>query len=192
MANKSSNKPLAAIYAQALYEAAAEAHLLEQVTAELAELKAILHKDAKIGAFLDSPTIDFGSKRKVTDDAFKNHTKITRNFLLVIAQHGRSPMLDQIVDAFTDYSNKKANIAVVEVQSARSLEEDERTKLRALLQNKLNKKINLDERVNPELMGGLIVTHEDTMWDGSLRHKLDEILTRMEAPLVSTARWLEN
>src|SRR4029079_14662612 len=89
MANKGINKPLAAIYAQALYEAAKGANAHQQVGAELTAIQAMLQKDATIGVFFETPTISFDEKRKVIENASKSYSAITRNFLLVISERGR-------------------------------------------------------------------------------------------------------
>src|SRR5437773_10008183 len=100
MASTSSNRPLAAIYAQALYEAAEAAHALEQVGAEVAGLNEALKKDRRFAEFFESPTISFEAKRKVLDEALKGHSVITRNLLLVITERGRSQIFGEIVEAF--------------------------------------------------------------------------------------------
>jgi len=191
MANKGVNRPLAAIYAQALYEAARGVNSQAQVAEELTGIKAMLHKDPSIGIFLESPTISFEDKRKVIENAFKSYSPVTCNFLLVIAERGRSTMLDQIVDAYVDYANKMANIATVEVHSARPLDQDEREKVVAVMKGKLNKSITLSERVNPDLIGGVVLVHEDKMWDGSLRRTLDDAIKTMESIKTNAVKWSE-
>lgn len=190
MANKGTNKPLAAIYAQALFEAAAGAGVQERVASELSGLKDILHKDARIGIFLETPTIAFLDKRKVIDASFANFTAVTRNFLLVIAERGRGSMLDQIVDAYTEFANRTAGIAKVEVQSARALAVEERARVSEVMAKKLNKKIVLSERVNPDLIGGMVLVHDDKMWDGSLRRTLDDAIKTMEIK-TNLVKWTE-
>jgi ATP synthase F1 delta subunit len=192
MATKGTNKPLAMIYGQALYEAARDANSQAQVKAELDAVKELLHKDPKAGIFLETPTIAFDDKRRVIGDAFKSFSAITRNFLLVIAERGRAAMLDQIVDAYNEFADKTAGIAKVEVRSARKLEDSERAQLLKILEGKLNKKVSLDEQVLPELIGGIVLRHEDKLWDGSLRHRLHEFIQRMEAAPAHVANWSES
>lgn len=189
MANKSSNGPLAAIYGQALYEAAAEAGVLEKVASELSTLDETLKKDAKFGDFFESPTIAFSDKRKVLDEALKNSSVITRNFLLVLTEKRRSSLFSEIVAAFQAHSDKQSDVAAVEVTSARALDAGERESLLKTIGNKLGKKIKLVERINPDLIGGMIVVHGDKMWDGSLRHKLNEAMQRMESIKATAVKW---
>lgn len=190
MANKGTNKPLAAIYAQALYEAARDAGVQEAVASELGGLKDILHKDARIGIFLETPTIAFLDKRKVIDASFAKFTAVTRNFLLVLAERGRATMFDEIVDAYIEYANRTAGIAKVEVQTARTLAAEERTRVSEIMAQKLNKKILLSEHVNPDLIGGMVLIHDDKMWDGSLRRTLDDAIKTMEIK-TNLVKWSE-
>jgi len=190
MANNSTNKPLAAIYGQALFEAARNANVQDRVAAELVCLTEMLHKDARIGIFLGTPVIAFADKRKVIETSFASFSAITRNFLLVIAERGRSVMLDMIVESYTEFANQTANIAVVEVGTARPLDADERERVAKVMGEKLKKTIKLTEHVNPELMGGMVLIHEDKMWDGSLRRKLDDAIKTMDIK-TTAVKWTE-
>ena len=67
----------------------------------------------------------------------------------------------------------------------------EREKLVQVLGNKIGKKIKLVERVNPDLIGGIVVVHEDKMWDGSLRHKLNGAISTMEELKSTAVKWNE-
>jgi len=189
MASNSSNKPLAAIYAQALLEAAQAVNSVEQVAAEVGGLNEALKKDKRFAEFFESPTISFDQKRKVLDAALAGHSAITRNLLLVVTERGRSAIFPEIVDAYNEYIEKKAGIASVEVTSASPLQEYERDRLVHTLGGKLGKKIKLTERVNPELIGGMVVVHGDKMWDGSLRSKLNVAVHKMEELQTAAVKW---
>lgn len=191
MASRTGGKSLALIYAQALYEAALEAKALEQVGAELKALREMLRRHPRFEGFLESPVISFDAKRKAIESSFEKFTKITRNFLLVLVDRKRTGLLETIVTAFVEYSNQKAGIAAVRVHSARKLEESERTRLVKVLSGKLGLTIELEERVRPELLGGLVLLHEDKMWDASVRHALDNMVGKFEALKLATIKWSE-
>lgn len=190
MSNNGTNKPLAAIYGQALFEAARDANQQDQVAAELVSLRDMLHKDARIGIFLESPVIAFGEKRKVIDSSFAKYSAVTRNFLLVMAERSRATMIDQIVEAYNDFKNFTANIATVDVRTARPLEADEREKVSKTMQEKLKKTIRLNEHVDPELIGGMVIIHDDKMWDSSLRRKLNDAIKTMDIK-TNLVKWSE-
>ncbi len=192
MAKKGGNKPLAVIYATALYDAAAEAGVLNQVSSEILTIKDLCTRMPEAERFLVSPTISFGDKRKVIESALNDLTKITRNFLLVVVDRGRAQLLRMIADAFVEHSNRKEGIASVEVHTARALEDHERVKLVEVLQSKLSKRINLNEKVEPQLLGGLVLMHEDTKWDGSAAYSLKRLIERMEALKLTQVKWTES
>lgn len=180
MANKTGNKALAAIYAEALYEAAQSANVLEQVKAELVALREILARSPRLEGMLVSPTVTFENKRKVIDTTFAKFSKITRNFLTVLVDRKRATVLDTVATEFQSLANKKAGIARVDVKSARALDAGEREKLESLLKKRLNKTIDLHEHVHPELLGGLVLQHEDRLWDASVVHVLGRMVEKME------------
>jgi F-type H+-transporting ATPase subunit delta len=180
VANKTGNKALAAIYAEALYEAAQSANVLEQVKAELVALREILARSPRLEGMLVSPTVTFENKRKVIDTTFAKFSKITRNFLTVLVDRKRATVLDTVATEFQSLANKKAGIARVDVKSARALDAGEREKLESLLKKRLNKTIDLHEHVHPELLGGLVLQHEDRLWDASVVHVLGRMVEKME------------
>src|ERR1039458_9008245 len=122
MAGKTINRPLAAIYAQALYEAAGQSKVTDQVGLEIDAVLDIVEKSPRVGIFLESPTIAFQDKRKVIEGTFKDNSKILRNFLLVLVERGRTQLLEQIAEEYLKVCDAKNGIARVEVQSARALE----------------------------------------------------------------------
>ncbi len=124
------------------------------------------------------------------DASFKDYSAITRNFLLVIAERSRTTMIDQIVDAYAEFANLTANVATVEVSTARPLDADERERVQRVMGEKLKKMIKLNEHVNPDLIGGMVLVHNDTMWDSSLRRKLDDAIKTMEIK-THLVKWTE-
>jgi F-type H+-transporting ATPase subunit delta len=191
MAKKSGNKPLAAIYAHALYDAAVEANALEQVSTEIKVLRDMLAKSPEVERFLVSPTISFDQKRNSIESAFASFSTVTKNFLLVVVDRNRAGNISAIVAGFIEYSHHKEGIAEVQVQTARELQSSERTKLTSLLQGKLNKKITLNEKVRPELLGGMVLIHEDKMWDSSIASGIKQMTERMEALKLTTIKWAD-
>jgi F-type H+-transporting ATPase subunit delta len=129
---------------------------------------------------LVSPTVTFENKRKVIDTTFAKFSKITRNFLTVLVDRKRATVLDTVATEFQSLANKKAGIARVDVKSARALDAGEREKLESLLKKRLNKTIDLHEHVHPELLGGLVLQHEDRLWDASVVHVLGRMVEKME------------
>jgi F-type H+-transporting ATPase subunit delta len=192
MASKTGNKSLAIIYAQALYEAAEQAQVLDQVASELEALRELIKKAPKLEAFLVSPTISFDEKRKTIESAFAEFSKITRNFLLVIVDRKRGQLLGLISSSFAEHANRKAGMAAVEVHTAREMNSEERSRLSGMLEKKLNKRVKLNERIRPELLGGMVLQHEDKLWDRSVASALKRMIETMDAVKLTQVKWMEN
>jgi len=192
MASKTGNKSLAVIYAQALYEAAEEAGVLEQVSAELKALSEMLEKAPKLEKFLVSPTIAFDAKRKMIETTFASFSKITRNFLLVLVDKKRGHVLNLIAESFEQYSHVKAGLASVQVSTAQAISADYRNRLKDVMEKKLNKKVTLDERIKPELLGGVVLQHGDKVWDRSVLTSLKRMIEKMEETKLTQVKWMEN
>jgi F-type H+-transporting ATPase subunit delta len=192
MASKSGSKSLAAIYAQALYEAAVNAGVLEQVAGEQKSLQELIQKTPKLERFLVSPTIAFDAKRKLIESTFSSFSRITQNFLLVLVDRKRANLLEAIADAFFTYSNLKAGMASVKVLTAQPITEVQRNRLTGVLEKKLNRKIKLDERLKPELLGGMVLQHEDKLWDRSVLSSLKSMIDKMDEVKLTQVKWMEN
>jgi len=192
MVTKGSYRPLAMIYAQALYEAAEEAGLLAQVQDEMAKLKRLVQREAVIETFFVSPTVSFDEKRKLVETSFAGFSQTVRNFLLVLIERNRATLLESIAEAFADYANRRAGVATLQVHSARPLQSDEKQRIAAILQKRLSQRIEIQESVRPELLGGMVVIHEDKMWDASLSNRIRGIVEKMDALKLEAVKWTED
>jgi F-type H+-transporting ATPase subunit delta len=90
-------------------------------------------------------------------------------------------LFDQIVEAFQDHCNRKAGVAELEVESARELEAEETGRLREALERRLGRRVVLRPRVRPELLGGLVLSHRDRVYDASLAHHLARLMEQIGA-----------
>jgi len=173
-----SNDNVAYAYAQALYEAAKEASALQQIETELAALVEVLAKQLGKGtSFFDSPSVGFDEKAAVYKKTFggKIHPLLL-NFILTVVKHGRSPaMLEQCLSVFRTFFNTLEGVAQLEVRSARKLDDGEMTKLKAVMAKKLNQKIEIKETIEPALLGGFVVLHQNQQWDATVSSRLDRL-----------------
>lgn len=183
------NRPLAAIYAQALYAAAAQAQVNDQVGSELLGLLDIIRRAPKVAVFLETPTVSFKNKRTVIEKTFANFSRITQNLLLVLVQRNRTTALPLIAEEYQAVTDRKAGLARVQVASARALEPAERGRLTSILAAKFNAQVVLSESVKPALLGGVVVTHEDKRWDGSVLSELNALVRRLGETQTQTGKW---
>ena len=103
------------------------------------------------------------------------------NFILTTAKHGRSPnMFPQCLLAYRELSNIQDGVAELEVRTARKLADVEMESLQKMMVKKLGLKVHVTEKVQPELMGGFIVLHQNQQWDASVSSRLAKLQTGLK------------
>lgn len=163
-------------YASALLQFAKEQEEVEVYLDDMNLIFNTVEGSRDLVAFLRSPVIRFDEKKNALREIFGDKVqKATLLFLDLLARKGRINLLDQVAAAFREQYNQYAGIIEVGVQSASELSEEQRENLHRSLEQKTGKKVQMDLSVHPGLMGGLSVRMGDTVIDGTVRHKLEEL-----------------
>ncbi|MFY4731373.1 ATP synthase F1 subunit delta [Nitrospira sp. BLG_2] len=172
----------AAIYAQSLLELADEFKSAEQVGQELADLAAIWKNEPSFAAMMSSAAIDDDARRESLKKIFSGKlTKLVFNLLLVLNEHRRSSILPAVCDAYRHKLAQKLGKQEVFISTAVPLEESQRNTLREAARKILGREPVLVERVDPELLGGLIVQAGDRQYDTSIRKRLRDMRSALLA-----------
>lgn len=169
-------------YAAALFDLAREAEALEAVEAELKSLAASIDASPELNGFLKSPVYDrdnqLAAMGAIAEKA--GFSALTTNFLKLAASNRRLFALDQMIRAFIALAAQHRGEASAEAVSAAPMSEDQVKALRLEIESMLGKAVNLETRVDPDLLGGLVVKVGSKMIDSSLRTKLNRLRTRMK------------
>lgn len=164
------------VYADALFEISEEDNSSETVNGELKAVAAVLAENPELVKLLCTPTVSGADKLSVISKIFGGRLSAdVYNFLCLVTQKGRAAHLIRIADTFREMYNDKAGIAEVTVTTAEELSPALERKLSDKLAAKLGKKIILIKKVDPSIIGGVIVRYGNTMTDGSVRAKLDAV-----------------
>lgn len=184
MSRKKAGQSLATIYAHALYDAAEEVGVVPQVQEELVAFQEALRRFPRLALFLDSPVIP-GEKKQ---DALNSLTQLTQtltqpglNFLRVLVKRQRVELLDMIVDAFREYCNQMAGIAEIDVATICELEPAEATRLAAALQKYFERRVIVRTFIQPDILGGLVISHGGRVLNASLSHHLNRLMEQVGA-----------
>jgi len=94
------------------------------------------------------------------------------NFVKLLIKNNALSQAPKIMAAFDEYAKGREGILDVEAKSAKPLAQAEKESIIHHLQAALNKKIHLKEKVEPELIGGVVLSYQDTVIDGSIRRRL--------------------
>jgi F-type H+-transporting ATPase subunit delta len=173
---------IAGRYAAALYGLADESKELDAVAADLTALKAMIAESEELRRLVRSPRIARRDQAKVMAALLKRAemgTKV-RRFVGVVAQHRRLFLLSAMIDAFLATLAARRGELLAEVRSAAPLAASQVEALKAQLAKAAGKAVNLAFKVDPALLGGLVVKLGSRMVDSSLRSKLQRLELAMK------------
>jgi len=170
-------------YANALADIALAQGAAEPAVKQLTDFGAAFADSAELRNFLASPAVTREAKHGVIEKivARMRAGKIIRNFLFVIVDHRRTNMLPEIIAAFEDVIRQRQGIAEAEVFSAVELSAGQKKQFAQTLERITGKKIEAKYSLDPALLGGALVRVGDTIYDGSVRSRLNEMRARLAA-----------
>lgn len=170
-------------YAIALYELADEAKALDAVAGDLRRLKAMLDESADLRRFIRSPLVNRQAQTKgvlaVLDAA--GVQDLVRRFVGVVGGKRRLFALPGMIGAFLRQLAKRRGEIRIEVSSARPLSAAQNAALIEALKRSLGPKINVEAKVDPGLIGGLVVRVGSRMIDTSIKTQLQKLQRAMRA-----------
>lgn len=178
----SSSGGLAGRYAAALYAYAEDQHALDAVVSEMDALGRLIEQSADFRRLIESPLIDIAQARKAALAvlAAEGFGKPVQDFVGVIANNRRLAALPQIVHAFAALVAEKRGVITAHVASAHPLSDVQRQQLRARLIEAGYGNVNIEERVDPSLLGGLVVRIGARLYDTSLKSRLQRLQFAMK------------
>ncbi len=169
------------IYAESLVNAADKQGRGDEL---LEELESLVHDvfsaDPLLETFLASGVISRHRKAEVLRSIFGGRADpLFVNFLLVLNDHERLGLLRGILAQARELRDERAGRMRVEVQSAVPLADDQRARLVDQLRAAYHREPVLQSRVDPDLLGGLVVRVGDWVYDTSVRTRLEAIRNQL-------------
>jgi len=170
-------------YASALFELADNAKSLDQVAQDLTTFRTMVGASPELARLLTSPVIGRALQGKallaVLDAAGING--LTRNFIGAVAANGRARELVAMATAYLAELASRRGETTVAVTSAVPLSPAQLQQLNDSLRAVLgSNKISIDARVEPEILGGLVVKVGSRLFDSSIRSKLQRLQLAMK------------
>ena len=170
-------------YANALADIALEQGATDPVIQQLSDFTAAFSGSAALRNFFESPAASKEEKRTVAEkiSARLGVGKIVRNFLFVVIDHRRTHALPEILATFQNVLRERQGIAETEVFSPGALNDAQKREITQTLERVTGKKIEAKFSLDANLLGGVRVRVGDTIYDGSLRNRLDGLRERLTA-----------
>jgi F-type H+-transporting ATPase subunit delta len=176
-----SEQRIARVYAQALLNAANERQQADDVLEQLDSLiRDVFPVDADFEVFLSSSAISRQHKPPVIRRALEGRASdLFLDFLLVLNEHERLGLLRSILAEYRALLDQQKRRVRVLVRSAVELPDDQRQRLQQELRETLQREPVLETRVDPDLLGGLVVQVGDWLYDASVRSQLANIRNQL-------------
>ncbi len=169
-------------YASALFELARDDSALEGVEADLQALRGLLNDSADLRRLVASPVFSAEEQERaigaVADRA--GITGLAGNLVRLIARNRRLFTLPDIIKGFQAMLAAHRGEITADVISARPLSDAQTAALKAAMKASLGKDVTIDSRVDPAILGGLIVKVGSRMIDSSVRTKLNIMKSRLK------------
>lgn len=167
------DRTVARNYAEALFELALRHEGLEAFGAALSLVAGLIDEDPRLRQFLETPRIDAGPKKDALRKALEGQVPpMLLNFLLVVIDKRRQRLIGSIATEFAALVDDHENRVHVDVTVARPLDEATGKLLDERLSRLLGKTAVSHVRVDPSIIGGVVIRAGDTIYDGSLRRRL--------------------
>lgn len=168
-------------YANALIELAEESKKLEKIEKDLKDLQAMIQGSEELAGAIRSPIHKEQSLLNVMF-ALADKAKLqdmTKSFLGVLVENGRLAALPGVIEAFNRMLDQRRGAVAVDVQVAQDLSAKQKKDLEAALSKAIGKDVAVNARVEPGILGGMIVTVGSYMIDDSVRRKLERLKVAM-------------
>ncbi|WP_075184774.1 F0F1 ATP synthase subunit delta [Teredinibacter haidensis] len=170
---------LARPYAKAAFGCARDNKDL-QGWSEALTLAATVTAQDKVATLLSSPGLTSEEKtRALVETCGDTFNDKQQNFISILAENGRLPLLPQVQQLFELYKANQEKSVDVTIQSAYKIDGDMESKLAKALTEKLDRKVSLQTSVDESLLGGAVIRAGDTVIDGSVRGKLVKLAEAM-------------
>ena len=173
---------LAGRYATALFGLARDENQIDAVTRSLDSLEAAMKESADFRSLVSSPLVSRAEAGKAIEALVPTLEidPITARFLGVLTENGRLDQLKAVIRTVRQLAAGHRGETTAEVTSAHPLGDDQVARLKSHLKTRLGRDVAIDARVDPTLLGGLVVRLGSQMIDASIKTKLNTLAQAMK------------
>ncbi|MDQ6480840.1 ATP synthase F1 subunit delta [Dyadobacter sp. LHD-138] len=167
---------VAARYAKSLIELAKEKNVVEAVYEDMKLFKDTAEKNRGLMLALKSPVVRHEKKLAILKAIFQDKVNaVSYSIFEIITRKNRESILDAIADEFIKAYNEYRGIQKATVITSTPLTEELRKQFNTIVATATGKTVELEEKVNPSLIGGYLLRVNDRQIDASLRNRLNEL-----------------
>lgn len=161
-------------YAESLFDLAIEENKVDKYLEDIKLVDEILHSDRKIVQFFSHVLVENDVKYQLLEKSFgQNVDKYVLNFLKLLVQSRRIRYIDDIVKCYIDLSNEHLGIEQGIIYSPYEISDKQIKDIEKAISQKENKKVTLQVKLDPSLLGGIKVQISNRVYDGTIKNKVE-------------------
>ena len=161
-------------YAQAVFEIALESNKLEEWRSDLGKI-AQLMGDAEFAVLVENPRLPTNLKEELAQEKLGKINLLALNLVYLLMAKGRLKHADQIANEYGRLLDAHYGITHAEVTTAIPLNDTDKQRLSHQLDTIVGKKVSVNLQIDPDILGGFIARIGDSLIDGSIRNRLNEL-----------------
>jgi hypothetical protein len=166
---------IAEVYARALFEVAQEKGGIDSVRAELGEFDDALKANPEVKLFFTSPEFSTEEKKDGLRKSVEGGSPEVMNFLEALLERHRMPAIHRIRERFDEMWRKESKILPVTLTSAVALDPSTVAHLKEQIGAQTGSQVLLEETVDPDIIGGIVVRVGNQILDASIRTRLEQL-----------------
>ncbi|MFO7842771.1 MAG: ATP synthase F1 subunit delta [Bacteroidales bacterium] len=167
-------------YAKSLFLLAKEKKLVDEIRNDIEHILQAINEIPEILVLLEHPVIKISRKRAVLNDLFSGKVnEYTMTFLQLVIKNKRENHLKGILRNFIDFYRQFKGIKTAEITTAIKLSEKERSEIIKAIEEQFKTTVELKQKVNEDIIGGLIIEIENKQLDLSVAHYLERLKKEM-------------
>lgn len=167
-------------YSRALFEVARAEGTIDEVEDELFRFARSFESSDELRSALTDQQVPAAKRQAIVEDLLGGKaTPTTVQLISMVVGSGRGRDLPAIIDKLVARAAGSKDLTVAQVRSAVALTDDQQARLKAALANATGRQVDLKVIVDPSILGGIVATVGDTVIDGSVRTRVDQLKSRL-------------
>ena len=163
-------------YAQAIFDIARSERSLETVENELFQFSQLFQDNEQLREKLTDQSLPVEKRQAIVEDLLgQKASPLTVNLISFLVGTGRARELPEIVNRLVERAAAERQREVAEVRTAIPIDDEQRRRLTEALEQSTGKQIELKVIVDPSILGGVVARVGDTVIDGTVRRRLDQL-----------------
>ncbi|MBE0430025.1 MAG: ATP synthase F1 subunit delta [Thermoleophilia bacterium] len=167
------------VYARALFESARDAGTLEATGRDLAAFTSAMRESRELTAVLFNPQVDSATKKRIVSSLTEGADRIFQNGIKLMIDKRHPTLIMDLHGQYQDLLKKEKHLVEVEITTAVPLPEETLAKVRSRIEQTSGKQVEIREKVDEGIIGGLVLRFGDLIVDGSLKAKLHQLRASM-------------